>query len=184
MSAPVAHLFFKDADFFFRQGGEMSCRIVAMVCRGTNRGVYWAVARCEGTADAEQQCRSAHGRPSFSLGLVLLCPRGHGLHRRPGDSRHTCARHPFSACSGRADAAADARSVPSAGQELTACHPGRDRVRLERNSMAPGQGLFQPGPELSGSALSRMTHPDFDSLQLAGRIPAALTHLDLGIVRT
>lgn len=82
------------------------------------------------------------------------------------------------------DAAADARSVPSAGQELTACHPGRDRVRLERNSMAPGQGLFQPGPELSGSALSRMTHPDFDSLQLAGRIPAALTHLDLGIVRT
>lgn len=80
--------------------------------------------------------------------------------------------------------AANAQSVVTAVQELPACNPGRVKVRLEHNAITPGQGLFPPGPELSGSALPRNAHPEVEALQAVGRIPAALTHLDLGILRT
>ncbi len=82
---------------------------------------------------------------------------------------------PVIAVSSAADAASPA---------LPACIPGRDKVRLECHAMAPTPAQLQHSPASTGMELFSQIRTVKSTGQLAGRIPAALTHLDLGIVRT
>lgn len=69
-------------------------------------------------------------------------------------------------------------------QVLTTCNPGRDKVRVECNAVAPTQAQLQHSPENDGVGLFTPVRAETTTDQLSGRTPAALTHLDLGIVRT
>lgn len=65
-----------------------------------------------------------------------------------------------------------------------ACIPGRDKTRIEQNAISAGQGLLPHQGGTSASTLLRVAALEAGLLPRPGRIPAALTHLDLGIVRT
>ncbi len=75
-------------------------------------------------------------------------------------------------------------SVIPSGHERPACGPGRDKARVEHNATSPGQSLLQPDPGASSAVLLRTAPLEPGLAQRSGRIPTALTHLDLGIVRT
>ena len=77
----------------------------------------------------------------------------------------------------------DAVSFDAPAPNQTACSPGRDTVQLEHNALVPTNALLQHSPSSSRAALPHL-HPDLAAERQSGRIPAALTHLDLGIVRT
>ena len=64
------------------------------------------------------------------------------------------------------------------------CIPGRDTTRVESNAVSPSAAALHYCP--TGISVRTAAHLGNDSQasQLSGRIPAALTHLDLGIVRT
>lgn len=82
----------------------------------------------------------------------------------------------------RSTAAKSSASV--SGQVLTSCTPGRDKVRVESNAVAPAQAQLQHSPGNDCIGLFTSVQPGIAADQLSGRTPAALTHLDLGIVRT
>lgn len=65
-----------------------------------------------------------------------------------------------------------------------ACIPGRDKVRIEQDAISPGQALLPHQGATSAGILPKVLPLESGLLRLSGRIPAALTHLDLGIVRT
>ncbi len=75
-------------------------------------------------------------------------------------------------------------SAGVSGHVLTSCTPGRDKVRVESNAVAPAQAQLQHSPGNDCTGLFAPVHPGIAADQLSGRTPAALTHLDLGIVRT
>ena len=77
----------------------------------------------------------------------------------------------------------DVVSVDAPAQDQASCIPGRDTVRLEHNAPVPTTALLQHSPSNSGAALRRLP-PDLAAERPSGRIPTALTHLDLGIVET
>lgn len=77
-----------------------------------------------------------------------------------------------------------AARLETSGQVLTACVPGRDKARVESNAVAPTLAHLQDSPGDAGSGLPDRARANTASAQLSDRIPAALTHLDLGIVRT
>ena len=64
------------------------------------------------------------------------------------------------------------------------CIPGRDKTRVETNAASPSSAALHYCP--TGISVRTAAHLGNDSQasQRSGRIPAALTHLDLGIVRT
>lgn len=66
----------------------------------------------------------------------------------------------------------------------TECVPGRDKVRLEREALPPTLAHLHPAQQDTDAGLSERTTANVGAAQLLGRIPASLTHLDLGIVRT
>ncbi|POH74728.1 hypothetical protein [Arthrobacter glacialis] len=66
----------------------------------------------------------------------------------------------------------------------TACIPGRDKVRLDRDTLPPTPAQLQPKQNDADAGLSRRARENSGAVALLGRIPASLTHLDLGIVRT
>ncbi|MDJ0317296.1 MULTISPECIES: hypothetical protein [Arthrobacter] len=66
----------------------------------------------------------------------------------------------------------------------TTCVPGRDKVRLEQNALTPVSAHLQRPPSALESDLLTPARADGGADQFADRVPAALTHLDLGIVRT
>ncbi|MHA7271270.1 hypothetical protein [Arthrobacter sp. HLT1-20] len=66
----------------------------------------------------------------------------------------------------------------------TACVPGRDKVRLERDALPPVPAHLQPAQQDTDAGLAERTKANSGAAQLLGRTPASLTHLDLGIVRT
>ncbi len=74
--------------------------------------------------------------------------------------------------------------VDQASQEQTTCIPGRKKVRLESAAALPSYALLQHAPEPGQLPLPRTHVPGHEDARLSGRIPASLTHLDLGIVRT
>lgn len=74
--------------------------------------------------------------------------------------------------------------LETSGQVLTACVPGRDKARVESNAVAPTVAHLQDSPGNCSSGLPDRARADTAAAQLSDRIPAALTHLDLGIVRT
>lgn len=77
-----------------------------------------------------------------------------------------------------------ATGLETARQALTACVPGRDKARVESNAVAPTPAHLQDSPGNANSSLPDRARANTVSAQLSDRIPAALTHLDLGIVRT
>ena len=77
----------------------------------------------------------------------------------------------------------DVVSADAPAQDPASCVPGRDTVRLEHNAPEPTTALLQHSRSNSGAALRRLP-PDLAAERPSGRIPTALTHLDLGIVRT
>lgn len=66
----------------------------------------------------------------------------------------------------------------------TACVPGRDKVRLERDAVPPVPAHLQPAQQDTSAGLAERTKANGGAAQVLGRTPASLTHLDLGIVRT
>ncbi|POH71589.1 hypothetical protein [Arthrobacter glacialis] len=66
----------------------------------------------------------------------------------------------------------------------TACIPGRDKVRLERDTLPPSPAQLQPKQNDADAGLSGRAWENSGAVALLGRMPASLTHLDLGIVRT
>ncbi|MFQ4147694.1 hypothetical protein AAGW05_03195 [Arthrobacter sp. LAPM80] len=74
--------------------------------------------------------------------------------------------------------------VETTGQRSTECVPGRNKVRVERDAVSPTQAHLQHSPGSSGAGLLCGARADTSAAGQSGRIPAALTHLDLGIVRT
>lgn len=78
----------------------------------------------------------------------------------------------------------DVASPDTSEQEQITCIPGRDKARVEHNAIVPTIALFQHSPGANGATLPRNVPRPLGAEQLAGRIPAALTHLDLSIVRT
>lgn len=65
-----------------------------------------------------------------------------------------------------------------------ACTPGRDTARMEKNAVSAPTALLQHSPTGTFSRNAAQAGWDADESLLSGRIPDALTHLDLGIVRT
>ncbi|MEO6529699.1 MAG: hypothetical protein ABI563_05495 [Specibacter sp.] len=65
-----------------------------------------------------------------------------------------------------------------------ACIPGRDKVRLERDALPPTPAQLQPTRNDAGAGFAERAGTHSGAAPLLGRIPASLTHLDLGIVRT
>ena len=78
----------------------------------------------------------------------------------------------------------DAVSLDAPQPDQPSCSPGRDTVRVEHNALVPTIALHQHPPAGSGAALPRRLPPDVAAERPSGRIPTALTHLDLGMVRT
>ncbi|AIY03450.1 hypothetical protein ART_3851 [Arthrobacter sp. PAMC 25486] len=78
----------------------------------------------------------------------------------------------------------DVLSLDTSEKEQTSCIPGRDKVRVEHNAIVPTLALLQHSPGSNGATLPRNMPRQLGAAQRAGRIPDALTHLDLGIVRT
>ncbi len=74
--------------------------------------------------------------------------------------------------------------VQWADLEQTTCIPGRKKVRLESAAVVPSYALLQHAPESGGRFLPHAQVAGSDGVRPSGRIPASLTHLDLGIVRT
>ncbi|MHA7306050.1 hypothetical protein ACX80E_12520 [Arthrobacter sp. TMN-49] len=82
-------------------------------------------------------------------------------------------------------AAADTAAVDTVISPVsTACVPGRDDVRLERDAVAPTPAHLQHSPKNANAGLADLAWTNPGAVHLLGRIPASLTHLDLGIVRT
>lgn len=80
---------------------------------------------------------------------------------------------------------AQSSAVQSAtAQKSPKCVPGRDKAKVERNAVAPNPAHLQPPPANPDSALPGRARADASVLLFSSRDPAALTHLDLGIVRT
>ena len=64
------------------------------------------------------------------------------------------------------------------------CIPGRDTTRVESNALSPSSAALHYCPTGISVRTAAQLGNDSQASQLSGRIPAALTHLDLGIVRT
>ncbi|MFB9166519.1 hypothetical protein [Arthrobacter psychrochitiniphilus] len=64
------------------------------------------------------------------------------------------------------------------------CKPGHKKVRLESHAVSPNLVQLQSPRGSFGSPLPHRLLVDGAAQQFLGRIPAALSHLDLGIVRT
>ncbi|ALE91423.1 hypothetical protein AOC05_02095 [Arthrobacter alpinus] len=81
-------------------------------------------------------------------------------------------------------ATAQSSAVQSTAPGSPKCVPGRDKAKVERNTVAPNPAHLQPSPANPDSARPDRARADTSVLQFSSRDPAALTHLDLGIVRT
>jgi len=146
-----------------------------------------------------------------ALCLVLVALGGTGARAFPSAPAHTAASLPAPAASAPAPAASlpapaatdtlvSVGAAPAAGpasvpagtpvlvewtaQEQTTCNPGRKKVRLESSAVLPSPAHLQHAPESGCRLLPRTRVPGSEDVRLSGRIPASLTHLDLGIVRT
>lgn len=75
-------------------------------------------------------------------------------------------------------------ALKSVNTVLTACVPGRDKTRVESNAVTPSPAHLRHTPANANSGFADRAQTDIAGAQLPGRIPSALTHLDLGIVRT
>ncbi|MET4002831.1 MULTISPECIES: hypothetical protein [Arthrobacter] len=64
------------------------------------------------------------------------------------------------------------------------CKPRHKKVRLESHAVSPNLVQLQSPRGSFGSPLPHRLLVDGAAQQFLGRIPAALSHLDLGIVRT
>lgn len=72
----------------------------------------------------------------------------------------------------------------TAAQRLLACIPGRDKTRAETNALSPASAALLHCPAGTWVQTAVLFGAERNPSQRAGRIPAALTHLDLGILRT
>ncbi len=123
---------------------------------------------------------------AFGCTAVQTTPKGPSSTSLAVPLDSTSAAVPWdstSAITGPVNATSVTTAEP-AGPVSTACVPGRDTVRLERNAVAPTAAQLQHSPASAGTAFFARVLSVTATEPLSGRIPAAPTHLDLGIVRT
>lgn len=84
----------------------------------------------------------------------------------------------------QATPAASAVNDVTAAQRLLACIPGRDKTRAETNALSPSSAALLHCPAGTWVQTAVRFGAERTTSQRVGRIPAALTHLDLGILRT
>lgn len=122
---------------------------------------------------------------SFVL-VVLGCTGAQAFPETPPPSMSSPTELQSAAIHAASDVAAQdtAVSLDTPGQDQPACIPGRDKVRVERSATITTMALLQDSPGSNGATLPRDVPLQLVADHLAGRIPDALTHLDLGIVRT
>ena len=123
---------------------------------------------------------------AFGCTAVQATPKGPSSTSAATPWDSTSAAAPWdstSAITGPVTATSVTTAEP-AGPVSTACVPGRDTVRLERNAVAPTAAQLQHSPASAGTAFFARVLSVTATEPLSGRIPAAPTHLDLGIVRT
>ena len=129
-------------------------------------------------------CTAVQATPKGPSATSLAAPWDSTSAAAPVDS--TSATAPWdstSAITGPVTATSVTTAEP-AGPVSTACVPGRDTVRLERNAVALTAAQLQHSPASAGTAFFARVLSVTATEPLSGRIPAAPTHLDLGIVRT
>lgn len=107
-----------------------------------------------------------------------------------------CTVAQFSASASSLSPAAVSQSAPqtapqtavlnevTAAQRLLACIPGKDKTRAETNALSPASAALLHDPAGTWVQTAVLFGAEGNPSQRAGRIPAALTHLDLGILRT
>ncbi len=120
-----------------------------------------------------------------SLLLVVLgCTGAQAAAQAPATAAATvtAAANPTATATPHASPAMTA--MVSSVQDRPACIPGGDKVRLERSAVSPGQALLLHDPAACPGSLLRAAPLDAGPPQSWGRIPTALSHLDLGILRT
>ncbi|MDO5751951.1 hypothetical protein [Arthrobacter sp.] len=101
-----------------------------------------------------------------------------GSHASPNEQAASISASPAFNSSG-AGTFADA-----VGHALPSCIPGRNKVRVERNAVPPSQAHLHHSPVSGCTGLFAPARAEGTADQFSGRTPTALTHLDLGIVRT
>ena len=106
-----------------------------------------------------------------------------GAHAFPTEQATSISASPALPGSGADTFAADT-FADAVGHAPPSCIPGRNKVRVERNAVPPSQAHLHHPPASGCTGLFASARAEGTADQFSGRTPAALTHLDLGIVRT